>query len=258
MTYVAAACTVLLMTLLPACIADTQPTSRERAAAMLARMTEEEKMDMLHGTVYGKRYIGWVPPNDRLGIPGIRMNDGPQGFRDEHHPGTTTAWSSGLNVGATWDADLAYKWGEAMGREFREKGANVLLGPGMNVARVPKNGRNFEYVSGGDPYLGYTMVGPIIQGIQAQGVIANAKHWVENSQETNRTTIDETVDERTRREIYYQPFEGAVEAKVGSFMCSYNKVNSMWSCENPDTLKGDLKEGLGFEGWVMSDWGATH
>ena len=150
---------------------------------MLARMTEEEKMDMLHGTVYGKRYIGWVPPNDRLGIPGIRMNDGPQGFRDEHHPGTTTAWSSGLNVGATWDADLAYKWGEAMGREFREKGANVLLGPGMNVARVPKNGRNFEYVSGGDPYLGYTMVQPVIKGIQSQGVIANVKHFIDNNQE---------------------------------------------------------------------------
>lgn len=232
--------------------------SRERAEAMLKQMTTEEKFAMLHGTIEGKRYIGWVPSNDRLGIPSIRMNDGPQGFRDEHHPGTSTAWPSGLNVGATWDPELAYKWGEAMGKEFLEKGANVLLGPGMNVARVPVNGRNFEYVSGGDPYLGYSMVGRIIDGIQEQGVIANAKHWVENSQETDRTTIDENVDERTRHEIYYQPFEGAVESEVGSFMCSYNKVNTMWSCENPDTLKGDLKGSLGFEGWVMSDWTATH
>ncbi len=250
----------LLVALAVICVAlaTDGPNSRDKAKALLARMTVEEKMQMLHGTIKGKRYIGWVPSNDRLGIPSIRMNDGPQGFRDEHHPGTSTAWPAGLNVGATWDTDLAYQWGEAMGKEFLEKGANVLLGPGMNVARVPVNGRNFEYVSGGDPFLGYSMVGRIISGIQEQGVIANAKHWVENSQETDRTTIDENVDERTRHEIYYQPFEGAVESNVGSFMCSYNKVNSMWSCENPDTLKGDLKGSLGFEGWVMSDWGATH
>ena len=235
-------CFGMLFMLLSSCFCEK--SSRERAAEMLSRMTEKEKVDMLHGTIFEKRYIGWVPPNERLKIPGIRMNDGPQGFRDEHHPGTSTAWPSGLTVGATWDTELAFKWGEAMGKEFLEKGANVLLGPGMNVARVPLNGRNFEYVSGGDPYLGYSMVGPIIKGIQSQGVIANAKHWVENSQETDRTTIDEVVDERTRHEIYYPPFEGAVEANVGSFMCSYNKVNSMWSCENPDTLSGTLRKAL--------------
>jgi beta-glucosidase len=145
-----------------------------------------------------------------------------------------------------------------MGREFYGKGANVQLGPGLNIARVPLNGRNFEYMSGGDSFLGYTLVQPVVKGIQSQGVIANAKHWVENNQETDRDTVSENVDERTRHELYYRPFAGAVEAGVGSFMCSYNKINQLWSCENPETLSSDLKGHLGFEGWVMSDWGATH
>ena len=113
-------------------------------------------------------------------------------------------------------------------------------------------------LSGEDPFLGYVMVQPAIKGIQSQGVVANAKHWVNNNQETDRVTVDERVDERTQFEMYYPPFEGAIAADVGSFMCSYNKVNGHWSCENPDTLQRDLKERLGFKGWVMSDWGATH
>lgn len=140
-----------------------------------------------------------------------------------------------------------------------------MLGPGVCVARVPRNGRNFEYVSGEDPYLGYRMAAAVVNGIQSQGVVANVKHWVNNNQETDRTTVTETVDERTQFELYYPPFEGAISAGVGSLMCSYNKIcqncpagkEGRWSCENPDTLY-DLKERLGFKGWVMSDWGATH
>ena len=141
-----------------------------------------------------------------------------------------------------------------MGDEFYRKGSNVQLGPGVNLARVPRNGRNFEYLSGEDSYLGYQLVQPLVRGIQSQGVIANAKHWVENNQEINRDTVSENVDERTRHELYYQPFYGAVEANVGSFMCSYNKVNNVWACENPETLNVDLKGHLGFKGFVMSDW----
>lgn len=207
------------------------------------------------GDVY---YVGWVPGNKRLGIPELRLNDGPQGYRDDLNPATTTAWPGALTVANSWDLDLFRRWGEAMGDEFFRKGANVQLGPGVNLARVPKNGRNFEYISGEDPYLGYRLVQPLVQGIQSQGVIANAKHWVENNQETNRDTVSENVDERTRHELYYQPFYGAVEAGVGSFMCSYNKVNGFWACENPETLNTDLKGHLGFNGWVMSDWWATH
>lgn len=129
-----------------------------------------------------------------------------------------------MTVGASWDRSLIERWGKAMGKEFYDKGANVQLGPGLNIARVPTNGRNFEYLSGADPYLGEQLVQPLVKGIQSQGIIANAKHWVENNQETNRDTVSANIDERTRYELYYQPFMGAVEAEVGSFMCSYNKI----------------------------------
>ena len=186
------------------------------------------------------------------------MNDGPQGFRDNEHPGSTTAWPCSLAIAATFDAEAAREWGAAMGAEFHGKGANVQLGPGMCLARIPRNGRNFEYLSGEDPHLGSALVPPVVRGIQAQGVIANAKHWVNNNQESARTSVSEVVDERTQFELYYPPFEAAVEAGVGSVMCSYNRVRRVWSCENAETLQRDLKERLGFEGWVMSDWGATH
>eukprot|EP00322_Chrysochromulina_rotalis_P022865 CAMPEP_0115860822 /NCGR_PEP_ID=MMETSP0287-20121206/17328_1 /TAXON_ID=412157 /ORGANISM="Chrysochromulina rotalis, Strain UIO044" /LENGTH=630 /DNA_ID=CAMNT_0003315163 /DNA_START=69 /DNA_END=1961 /DNA_ORIENTATION=+ len=186
------------------------------------------------------------------------MNDGPQGFRDNVSPGTTTAWPSGLNIAASFDLDAALEWGEGMGVEFYEKGSNVQLGPGLCLARVPRNGRNFEYMSGEDPYLGNQMVQPVIRGIQSKKVVANAKHWAFNNQETNRDHVSANVDERTRFELYYPPFKGAIDAGVGSVMCSYNKINGTWSCENPATLQGDLKRSLGFNGFVMSDWGATH
>ena len=106
-----------------------------------------------------------------------------------------------------------------MGSEFYRKGANVQLGPGLCLARVPRNGRNFEYVSGEDPLLGYRMAGAVVAGIQSQGVVANAKHWVANNQETDRHFISENVDERTLHELYFMPFEGAINAGLGSVMC---------------------------------------
>lgn len=229
---------------------------RQKAMDVIAQMTLEEKVSLLHGSPGA--YVGNINAIPRLNIPAIKMNDGPQGFRDDAHPGTTTLYPSGGTVSASWDRDVLFMWGEAMGGEFYDKGANVQLGPGMNLARVPTGGRNFEYLSGCDPYLGYALVQHAIEGIQSKGVIANAKHWVENNQETDRETVSEEVDERTRHELYYLPFKGSVEAGVGSFMCSYNKINSAWSCENDQTLRQDLKETLGFQGWVMSDWGATH
>eukprot|EP00730_Choanoeca_flexa_P009428 TRINITY_DN12646_c4_g1_i1.p1 TRINITY_DN12646_c4_g1~~TRINITY_DN12646_c4_g1_i1.p1 ORF type:complete len:687 (+),score=167.95 TRINITY_DN12646_c4_g1_i1:2334-4394(+) len=228
-----------------------------RAQQLVANMTLDEKILMLHGSP--GPYTGHVPANTRLGIPALNMNDGPQGFRGAS--GTSTAWPSGLTVAATWDVEAVGAWGTAMGKEFYQKGANVQLGPGLCVARVPTNGRNFEYASGEDPFLGYTLVQPLIKGIQSQGVIANAKHYVNNNQETNRHGVSENVDERTRFEMYYPPFEGAIEAGVGSFMCSYNLINGRWSCENNATLATDLKVRLNPDKkyfWVMSDWGATH
>jgi beta-glucosidase len=163
-----------------------------------------------------------------------------------------------MTIGMTWDGNLLEEFGEKMASEFYNKGANVLLGPGLNLHRVPVNGRDFEYLSGADPYLGYVLVQSVVKGIQSQRVIANAKHFIENNQEDHRDTISANVDERTRFELYYQPFIGAIESGVGSFMCSYNKINGAWSCENNATLNHDLRDVLGYKNWVMSDWEATH
>lgn len=226
----------------------------ERAVKLLQAMTFEEKTTYFHGANGG--YIGNVAGIPRLGVPPIKMQDGPQGFRGD--PGTSTQFPCGLAIGATFDREVAHDWGKAMGKEFWHKGANVQLGPGLCLARVPRNGRNFEYLSGEDPVLGRELAGPAISGIQGQGVVANAKHWINNNQETDRGSVDEEVDERTQFELYYPPFEGAIAAGVGSVMCSYNRVRGVYSCENAETLQRDLKDRLGFKGWVMSDWGATH
>ena len=152
-------------------LAGTDPV--QAADSLVSAMTFTEKIDMLHGWP-DSNYTGYVRGNTRLGIPPLNLNDGPQGMRA---PGGSTAWPSAMTVGATWDRELARAWGESMGAEFKYKGANVQLGPGLCLARVPHNGRNFEYLSGGDPFLGYSMVQPVINGIQSQNVIANAKHW---------------------------------------------------------------------------------
>ena len=239
---------------------DTTAPPATRAAKLVEAMNLTEKLSLFHGSCGG--YTGNVCGNDRLGIPQIKMNDGPQGFRGD--AGKSTAWPCSLAIAATFDPAASLAWGKGMGDEFYRKGANVQLGPGICLARVPRNGRNFEYISGEDPYLGFTMSQPAIEGIQGQGVVANAKHYVDNNQETDRVSVIEVVDERSQFELYYPPFEGAIAGGVGSIMCSYNKIRrgaqqeAAWSCENDETLQRDLKDTLGFEGWVMSDWGATH
>lgn len=251
--------------LLPAAARASSPA--ERAVRLVANMTLPEKLGLLHGWPTTGLYTGNVPGIERLGIPALKLNDGPQGFRDDLHPGTTTAWPSAMTLTATWDKELAGAFGEAMGTEFRGKGANVALGPGLNVARVPTGGRNFEYLSGEDPLLGVVLAPRVVRGLQAQGVIANAKHFVFNNQETDRFGVDAMVPERAAHEVYLPPFAAAVEAGVGSVMCSYNRItyaahpqpgNASWACEDKDTLTHLLKEALGFRGWVVSDWGATH
>jgi beta-glucosidase len=238
---------------------DVSLTPEKRARLLVANLTLEEKLVLFHGCKNQDdcTYTGNVLGNSRLDIPPIHMEDGPQGFRDKDYLASSTSWPAGLNMAAIWDVDAMQAWGEGMGKEFKAKGANVQLGPGLCVARVPRNGRNFEYLSGEDPFLGRRLVKPVIEGIQSQKVVANAKHFILNNQETNRHTVSVDIDERVRFEMYYPPFEGAVEAKVGSVMCSYNKIGGLWSCENPTVLR-ELKHQLGFKGYVMSDWGATH
>eukprot|EP00051_Salpingoeca_urceolata_P028005 m.484425 g.484425 ORF g.484425 m.484425 type:complete len:780 (-) comp23350_c0_seq1:125-2464(-) len=233
---------------------DVSDTPQQRAAKLLQSMTIDEKLVMLHGS--GGKYTGNVPANTRLNIPSLNLNDGPQGFRAPD--ASTTCWPSALTVSAAWDPKVSNAWGAAMGAEFWAKGANVQLGPGMNVARVPRNGRNFEYVSGEDPYLGVGLAPAVVTGIQSQHVIANCKHWIQNNQETNRGSASMNVGERPEFEIYYPPWKAASDAGLGSIMCSYNKINHTYSCENNNTLNTNLKERIGFDGWVMSDWGATH
>lgn len=246
-----------------------EPSPAARARALVGQMNATEMMVLLNG-IWGlgwgpptHPYVGNVPAIPRLGIPWLSLQDGPQGYRDGRYghyansPGTATQWPSGLAIAATWDPSLAGEWGTAMGTEFRRKGANVQLGPGLNVARVPWGGRNFEYLSGEDPRLGATMVRPVVEAIQRQGVIATAKHFLLNNQEDHRGNMSSNVDERTLVELYLPPFEAAVEAGVGAVMCGYNRINGRWACEDPTTL-GLLKGALGFQGWVMSDWGATH
>jgi len=237
---------------------DQSQSALSRANQLLGQMTILEKVNMLHGACMSCPYVGLIPGTPRLGIPPLNQHDGPQGFRNvPFADGTSTSWPGAMAMAATWDPEAVYEWGSAMGREFRGKGGNVQLGPGLNLARVPVNGRNFEYLSGEDPYLGSVLAKPVVRGIQEQKVIACGKHYVGNSQEANRMDVSEDIDERTLFEMYYPPFEAAVEAGIGSMMCSYNRLNGTFSCENPLTL-GHLKNELKFQGFVMSDWGATH
>lgn len=204
-------------------------------------------------------YTGNIPANDRLGIPALKMQDGPQGFRTSAETGgdgTSTAWPSALTIAASWDADLVYRWATAMAEEFGDKGANMALAPGLGMARVPTAGRNFEYLSGEDPILGAVMAKSSVKGFQDHGIIANAKHWVNNEIEEHRMSVSANVNERVRFELYYPPFEAAAEAGVVSVMCAYNRINDVYACQNNDTLT-HLREYLGFDGWVVSDWTAT-
>eukprot|EP01102_Stenamoeba_stenopodia_P018578 TRINITY_DN6835_c0_g2_i1.p1 TRINITY_DN6835_c0_g2~~TRINITY_DN6835_c0_g2_i1.p1 ORF type:complete len:707 (+),score=174.47 TRINITY_DN6835_c0_g2_i1:128-2248(+) len=226
---------------------------RQRALNLLQQFSLENKIAIVHG--YDGAYAGTVWNITELGFPTLRLQDGPQGVGD----GATdvTAWPSALTVVASWDVDMMYDFAAAMAVEQQGKGTNIMLGPMINIARVPMGGRNFESF-GEDPTLAAKMVASSVQGIQDQGVIATAKHYVDNNQEYNRTLVSENVPQRAQWEIYYPAFKAAVDAGVGAIMCSYNLINNTYACENNQTLNTDLKGRMGFQGFIMSDWGATH
>jgi beta-glucosidase len=222
----------------------------------MVELTLKEKCDLLRGSVDTHGYTGFVPGVARLGIPSLRMNDGPQGFRGPKK--TSTAWPCGLAMATTFWPELVYQVAEANGREFILKGSNVFLGPGMNLARISKNGRNFEYLCGEDPLVGEVMADSYVRGIQSnQGLIATAKHFINNDQETDRTKVNSIVDEETQWNMYYRPFMAAVKAGVDSIMCSYNRVNGHQGCASQSTIQRDLEGRMGFGGFVMSDWFAV-
>ena len=243
----------------------------EAAAALVGNMTFDERASLLSGEGYGPfgqrtgAFVGGTPAIPRLGLPSIRMQDAGQGFRTTHRSqvGTVTSWPCLLALAATWDRDAVRTVGAAIAREFVVKGANVLLGPAVNVHRVAANGRNAEYLSGEEPYLGAALTGEYVHGVQSVGVAAVVKHFVLNSQETDRMTTAAFASDRALHEVYYPPFAAAAEAGVAAVMCGYNRVNvsrtaAAYACGHPRTLARHLRRHLGFGGFVMSDWWALH
>jgi len=220
-----------------------------RIDTLIAHMTLQEKTDMLSGTGFASRAI------DRLGIPSMKMTDGPVGVR---WGGKSTAFPCGTALAATWDTALAREEGRALAREAKAKGRNVLLGPCININRVPFGGRNFESF-GEDPYLTSRIAVAYITGVQSEKVIATVKHFACNNQEFQRTSINTIVDERTMYEIYLPGFKAAVqEAGCRAVMSAYNKVNGQYCSQNTVLLTDILKKQWKFPGFVMSDWGAVH
>ena len=224
---------------------------------LISQMTLEEKASLCSGLDF------WhTKPIERLGIPSIRMSDGPHGLRKEETmfsktvPATCFPPASCLS--ASWDRNLIERVGKAIGEECQAENVQILLGPGVNIKRSPLCGRNFEYYSE-DPLLSSEMAKHFIKGVQSEGVGTSIKHFAANNQEHRRLTVSAEVDERTLREIYLASFEKAVkEAKPWTVMCSYNRVNGVYASENEFLLTKVLREEWGFEGFVVSDWGAVN
>ena len=223
---------------------------RERAAALVAQMTLEEKCDYIGGSKDGF----YIRPIERLGIPLIRMADGPQGVRNNTK---STLFACGVAAAASWNEDVVYEMGVALGQDSRARGVHILLGPGVNIYRSPLCGRNFEYM-GEDPILAGNTAAQYIKGVQSQGVMATVKHFALNNQEFNRHHVSSDADERTMYEIYFPAFKAAVDAGVASVMSSYNLVNNVHAAENKWLLTDVLRNEWGFQGFVMSDWTSTY
>ena len=222
----------------------------DRVQELLSQMTPAEKLDYIGG------YEGfYIRPMDRLGLPAVKMADGPIGVRNY---GRSTQYPACIMLAASWNDELAGKYGVALGRDCRARGVHILLAPGVNIYRAPMCGRNFEY-GGEDPILTSTMVEPLIKGIQSQGVLATVKHFVGNNQEYRRHDLSSDIGERALREIYLPAFKTAVQkADVGCVMCAYNLLNGTW-CSAHEWLNNDILKGeWGFDGILMSDWGAVH
>lgn len=220
---------------------------------LLAQLSLEEKVALCAGKSM------WITtPVPRLGIPAMKLSDGPNAARGDAVSGATAAcFPVGVALAATWDVDLIEQVGQALGEEARSKNAQVLLGPTMNLHRHPLGGRNFECYSE-DPHLSGAIACGFIRGVQSRGVAACAKHFVCNDSEFERHTISSEVDERTLRELYLRPFEMSVrEAGVWSVMSAYNRVNGVYASSHEPLLRGVLKGEWGFDGFVVSDWGAA-
>ena len=229
---------------------------------IISQMTLEEKVEMLHSKT--NMSSEGVP---RLGIQDIKYTDGPFGIREENGDGfrplgwtldSATYFPTGSALAATWSKEMAYKNGWAMGKEGRLRGKDIILGPAINIQRLPVGGRTYEYLSE-DPVLAARLSVEYTKGSQDAGTAVCLKHYALNNQETDRGSVNVIADERTMREIYLKPFEAAV--KEGGAMCvmpAYNKVNGYYCSENAHLLNEILREEWGFKGMTVSDWGGTH
>ncbi|MFB6250555.1 MAG: beta-glucosidase [Halobellus sp.] len=228
--------------------------SEKSVPALVDSLSRAEKVRLVHGATDPEgEATGFVPGVDRVGIPPLRLVDGPLGIRTNTR--TATAFPASIALAASFDTALAEAFGAALGREATAHGQDVVLAPGTNLLRVPRGGRNFEYFSE-DPVLASDVAAAVVDGIQSVGVIATVKHFVANNQETDRCAVSAAVEERTLRELYLRPFRAAVDAGVGSVMAAYNGVNGTPMVEHRRLLTEVLKREWGFSGFVMSDWHA--
>ena len=250
---------------------DSSLSPDERASLVLKEMTLDEKIALLHGT--GMEGISPISPLaihsnggagcsigvPRLGIPNIQMSDAAYGVRQSGENGRySTALPSNLGAAASWDPKAAYEYGALIGRELRDQGYNMSLGGGVNITREPRNGRTFEYM-GEDPILAGTMVAQLIRGTQAQHVMGDIKHYALNDQESGRNAVNVNIDKRSMRESDLLAFEiGLAQGDPAAVMCSYNRVNGDYACENSYLLTDVLKKDWKYKGFVVSDWGGTH
>jgi beta-glucosidase len=244
-----------------------------RAELLVGQMTLEEKVSLLHGVGWGGIAgppgsppptgslggAGFIPGIPRLGIPDLQMSDAAVGVaRGAGFSRYSTALPSGTSEASSWDLKLAHDYGALIGRELRDQGFNMSLGGGINLTREPRNGRIFEY-KGEDPILAGKLVSQEMKALQEQGVIGDVKHYALNDQESGRNYVNVKIAQRAMRESDLLAFEIAVkESGVGAVMCSYNLVNGDYACENSYLLNETLKKDFGFQGFILSDWGATH
>ncbi|RAL15781.1 beta-glucosidase [Aspergillus homomorphus CBS 101889] len=237
----------------------------EKAKSFVAQLTDEEKVNFTAGYSTSNGCSGNIPAVSRLGFPGLCVSDAGNGLRGTDF---VNGWSSGIHVGASWNKTLAHQRALYMGQEFHRKGVNVLLGPVVGpIGRIAEGGRNWEGFST-DPYHSGVLVYETVQGVQEAGVGVSVKHYIANEQETNRNpstengvtvaSVSSNIDDKTIHELYLWPFQDAVLAGSVSVMCSYNRVNNSYGCQNSKTLNGLLKTELGFQGYVVTDWGAQH
>jgi beta-glucosidase len=247
---------------------DASLSPDQRADLVIKEMTLDEKVSLLHGQGMpffsnrpsesngGAGYTNSIP---RLGIPAIQMADSAYGVTRGAAAGRySTALPNNLAAASSWDPDAAYEYGQLIGRELRNEGYSMTLGGGVNLPREPRNGRTFEYM-GEDPLLAGTLDGNVEKGVQSQYIIGDLKHYAINDQESGRNAVNANIDKRAMRETDLRAFEIALGiSDAGGVMCSYNRVNGDFACENSYLLTDVLKKDFNFKGFVLSDWGGTH